>query len=48
MPSSAAAQNFTQTVQTLATGYSPQQMQDCQDAQTTQQYVRALYVFQAA
>ncbi|CAM4700547.1 unnamed protein product [Leuciscus chuanchicus] len=35
-PSTAA--NFTQTGQTLATGYSPQQMQDCQDAQTTQQY----------
>ncbi|KAF4103231.1 NF-kappa-B inhibitor delta isoform X1 [Onychostoma macrolepis] len=38
MPSSSAAQNFTQTGQILATGYSPQQMQDCQDAQTTQQY----------
>lgn len=38
MASSSAAPNFTQTGQTLATGYSPQQMQDCQDAQTTQQY----------
>ncbi|XP_052433994.1 NF-kappa-B inhibitor delta isoform X1 [Carassius gibelio] len=38
MPSSSAVPNFTQTGQTLATGYSPQQMQDCQDAQTTQQY----------
>ncbi|XP_043116953.1 NF-kappa-B inhibitor delta isoform X2 [Puntigrus tetrazona] len=38
MPSSSAAQNFNQTGQTLVTGYSTQQIQDCQDAQTTQQY----------
>ncbi|KAG1947604.1 NF-kappa-B inhibitor delta [Pimephales promelas] len=36
--SSSIVPNFTQIGQTLATGYSPQQMQDCQDAQTTQQY----------
>ncbi|KAK9961219.1 hypothetical protein ABG768_009018 [Culter alburnus] len=38
MSTSSAAANFTQTGQTLAAGYSPQQIQDCQDAQTTQQY----------
>ncbi|XP_050988192.1 NF-kappa-B inhibitor delta isoform X2 [Labeo rohita] len=38
MPTSSAAANFSQTGQTLATGYSPQQIQDCQDSQTTQQY----------
>ncbi|XP_018953695.1 NF-kappa-B inhibitor delta-like isoform X1 [Cyprinus carpio] len=38
MSSSSVTPNFTQTGQTLATGYSPQQMQDCQDTQTTQQY----------
>ncbi|KAA0703244.1 NF-kappa-B inhibitor delta I-kappa-B-delta [Triplophysa tibetana] len=30
--------NFSQTGQTLATGYSSQQMQDCHDGHTTQQY----------
>ncbi|KAK2903081.1 hypothetical protein Q8A67_007794 [Cirrhinus molitorella] len=35
MSNSSNAANFTQT---LATGYSPQQIQDCQDTQTTQQY----------
>ncbi|XP_073703497.1 NF-kappa-B inhibitor delta [Garra rufa] len=38
MSGSPTAANFSQTGQTLATGFSPQQIQDCQDAQTTQQY----------
>ncbi|XP_056331114.1 NF-kappa-B inhibitor delta [Danio aesculapii] len=38
MSSSSSAPNFTQTGQTLPSGYSPQQIQECQDPQTTQLY----------